>query len=76
MGLLDSFRKRKTPKAETDPDRHYAESLDYFDEIEKEERVDCPECAKAQRHVMLVRTEGETVECPECHYSIRRGRRV
>ena len=71
MGLF-----KKKAKAETDQDRHYADSLDYFDELEKEGKLDCPECAKAQKHVMLVQTEGEIAECPECHYTLRRGRRV
>jgi hypothetical protein len=44
------------------------DSLDYFKEKEKGEFVHCPECAKAQRHVRLVKTEGEEMECPECHY--------
>ncbi len=73
MGILDSFRKKKV---DNDPDRHYADSLDYFKELEQEEKLDCPECAKAQKHVMLERTDGEGVECPECHYTLRRGRRV
>jgi len=29
---------------------------------------ECPECAKAQRHVKLVMTKGREIECPECHY--------
>ncbi len=33
-------------------------------------RIDkeCPECAKQQRHVKLVRSKGRDLECPECHY--------
>ena len=76
MGLLDAFRKRKTPKVDKDPDRHYADSRDYFEEVEKEGMVDCPECAKAQRHAHLVETEGDAMECPECHYMLRRGGRI
>ena len=76
MGLFDSLKKRKNVKVDTDADRHHHESMDYFREVEKEGMIDCPECAKAQRHVMLVETEGEIAECPECHYTLRRGRRV
>ena len=68
MGILAFFRRRKKDFAvdDDDADRHHVDSLDYFEE--KESHVHCPECAKAQKHVLLVETEGENMECPECHY--------
>ena len=69
----DSLKKKNVDK---DADRHYGESLDYFRESEKEGEANCPECAKAQKHVRMVRTEGEEIECPECHYLLRRARRI
>ncbi len=60
--------RKKTAKVEKDPDRKYADSLDYFEEVEEEGSIDCPECKKAQRHVQLVQSDGENLECPECHY--------
>jgi hypothetical protein len=39
--------------------------LDYFKTKNKDK--ECPQCAKAQKHVRLVETEGQ-VECPECKY--------
>ncbi len=66
--------RKKGAKAESDPDRKYGDALDYFEEVEEERRIDCPECAKAQRHVQLLKSEGETLECPECHY-MRNARR-
>ncbi len=70
LGILDSFRRRKkNPVADDDIERRHVEALDYFEEKEKSLEVHCPECAKAQRHVHLVETEGENIECPECHYS-------
>jgi len=68
LGILDSIRRKKNAPVDNDPDRHHVEALDYFKEIEKEDSLHCPECAKARKHVRLVRTEGETMECPECHY--------
>jgi len=29
---------------------------------------ECPECAKQQKHVKLVESDGRFYECPECHY--------
>jgi rubredoxin len=68
LGILDFFRRRKKNFAvdDNDADRHHVDSLDYFEE--KESHIHCPECAKAQKHVRLVETEGEDLECPECHY--------
>jgi rubredoxin len=67
VGILDFFRRRKKSAAVDDnPDRHHVDSLDYFEE--REGNIHCPECAKAQKHVRLVKTEGEEMECPECHY--------
>jgi rubredoxin len=67
LGILDFFRGRKKSFAvDDDADRHHVDSLDYFEE--KESHLHCPECAKAQKHVRLVETEGEALECPECHY--------
>lgn len=69
MGILDSFRRRKkNPVAEDDAERHHVDTFDYFEEKEKSFEIHCPECAKAQKHVHLVETDGETKECPECHY--------
>jgi len=68
LGILDFFRRGKNPEVDDQVDRHHVDSLDYFKEKEKGEFVHCPECAKAQRHVRLVKTEGEEMECPECHY--------
>lgn len=73
MGILDFFRgRKKNPAIDEDTERHHTISLDYFEE--KDNYVHCPECAKAQKHVHLVETEGEDLECPECHYlhNIRR----
>ncbi len=67
MGIFDRFRK-KNPAKDEDTDRHYVDSLDYFDEKGKEDNIHCPECEKQRKHVRLVETEGETLECPECHY--------
>jgi ssDNA-binding Zn-finger/Zn-ribbon topoisomerase 1 len=75
MGIFDAFRRRKTTVVDNDPDRHYVDSLDYFEEEEKALELHCPECAKAQRHMHLVENEGEVLECPECHY-LREVRRV
>lgn len=68
LGILDFFRGRKKDFAvdDDDADRHHVDSLDYFEE--KESHIHCPECAKAQKHVLLVETKGEALECPECHY--------
>ena len=69
MGILDPFRRRKkNPAADEDIERHHVEALDYFEEKEMSLDIHCPECAKAQRHIRLVQTEGENMECPECHY--------
>jgi len=68
MGIRDFFRRKKNPVVDEDVDRHHVDALDYFEEREKEKTIHCPECAKAQKHVLLVRTEGEGLECPECHY--------
>jgi|GEM_PF-1551246 len=80
MRLLKS--KKKTPPAEEDPklaeddpERHYAEPLDYFEEERGEDTLRCPECAKERKHVLLVKTGGEQLECPECHY-IRELKRI
>ncbi len=82
MGLFDSRKKKKSAPAEEDPlivkedpDRHHVEALDYLEEEKEEETVRCPECAREQRHVVLVKTEGEQLECPECHY-LQRARRI
>jgi hypothetical protein len=69
LGILDYFRgRKKNPAIDDDADRHHVEALDYFEEEGKAFEIHCPECAKAQRHVHLVETEGEEMECPECHY--------
>jgi len=69
LGILDSFRRRrKNPAVDNDPERHHVDALDYFEEDRKSLEIHCPECAKAQKHVRLVETEGENMECPECHY--------
>ena len=73
MGLFK--RNRKPKQVDEDPDRHHVEALDYFEEKENEAAPHCPECAKAQKHVRLVKTEGEEMECPECHY-LQRTRRI
>jgi len=76
MGILDVFRRRKKNKTvDNDPDRHYVDSLDYFEEEGKALEEHCPECAKAQKHVHMVESEGEVIECPECHY-LRETRRM
>jgi hypothetical protein len=76
LGILDSFRRRKkNPPVEDDVERHHVEALDYFEEEGKSLEINCPDCAKAQKHVHLVQTEGEEMECPECHY-IREIRRA
>ena len=66
MGILDFLRKRKNVATDDVVGRHHVDSLDYFEE--KGNAIHCPECAKAQKHVHLVETEGEELECPECHY--------
>ena len=69
LGILDYFgRRKKNPVVDDDAERHHVDALDYFEEKEKSLDIRCPECAKAQRHVRLVKTEGENLECPECHY--------
>jgi|GEM_PF-1973102 len=65
LGLFDILRRRKNAASDEDVAKHHAESLDYF---EARDAIRCPECAKAQKHVLLVETEGEELECPECHY--------
>ncbi len=71
MGIF----KKKNKKAETNPDRKYGESLDYFEELDEEGMISCPQCAKEQKHVKLVKSEGRQYECPECHY-LREVRRI
>lgn len=67
MGL---FRKdKREPAKDDDIERHHVDSLDYFEEVEKGEALHCPECAKAQRHVRMVKSEGKGYECPECRYT-------
>ncbi len=39
-----------------------------MDNLRKKADKECPECAKHQKHVKLVRANGEIMECPECHY--------
>jgi hypothetical protein len=69
LGILDSFRRRKkNPAVDDDAERHHVEAPDYFEEEKKSFAIHCPECAKVQKHVHLVETEGEEMECPECHY--------
>lgn len=63
-------RKNKNPEIDENVDRHHGDALDYFEESQKGEFAHCPECAKAQKHVRLVKTEGEELECPECHFLI------
>ncbi len=75
MAQKDPLRKRKNPPVEDDADRHHTEPLDIFEEDEKAFSIHCPECARAQKHVILVKTEGENLECPECHY-LRLARRM
>ncbi len=44
-----------------------------IDDIRKSKKdKECPECAKAQKHVKLLRTDGKDMECPECHYILAR----
>jgi hypothetical protein len=69
MGLFK--KKKKEPAAEGEAaekksDAHYHNALDYYSQKDKD--VNCPECAKARRHVKLVENEGKVMECPECHY--------
>jgi hypothetical protein len=67
LGILSNFRNRnKNPAADGDAYRHHREPLDYFEEEEKSFEMHCPECAKAQKHMHLVETEGRSWECPEC----------
>jgi len=68
MGVLDFFRRKKTAATDDDVERHHIDSLDYFEEKDREQGIHCPECAKERKHVQLVETEGEDLECPECHY--------
>lgn len=68
MGIRDFFKRKKNPAVDRDVGRHHVDALDYFKEVEQEGFVHCPECAKAQKHVRLVKSEGEELECPECHY--------
>jgi len=69
------FKSKNKKELDDNVDRHHVDALDYFEDTEREEFIQCPECAKEQRHVRLVRTEGENMECPECHY-LRETRRV
>ncbi len=64
-------RKKKAQTAEENPYRHHHEPLDYLEEAEKSLEMHCPDCARAQRHVHLVETEGRVWECPECRLLLR-----
>lgn len=68
MGVRDFFRRKKNTVVDDDVGRHHDDALDYFKEKEREQGIHCPQCAKEQKHVQLVETEGEELECPECHY--------
>jgi len=47
------------------PDCVYGVSMSIFRKKEKDEL--CPECEKQQKHVKLVKSEGQMI-CPECRY--------
>ena len=64
-------KKKKEPATESKgadmkSDAHYHSALDYYSDKDKD--LNCPECAKARKHVKLVENEGKVMECPECHY--------